>query len=97
MHAFVVRRNLAPAFLKETQPNEKLGFDETYLQLPAVIDARAVFMSRGITTTKSCICYGDHVYGDEEETYNNVEVPEGKKTVGDFLHDGSRNYSREKR
>lgn len=29
MHAFVVRRNLAPAFLTETQPNEKLGFDET--------------------------------------------------------------------
>lgn len=38
------------------------------------------------------------MYGDEEETYNNVEVPEGgKKNAGDFLRDGSRHYSGEKR
>lgn len=50
-----------------------------YLQLPAVIHARDVFMSWSIATTRASVCYGDHVCGAEEQTYNNAEVPEGKK------------------
>lgn len=38
--------------------------------------ARDVFMSPRIATTRASVCYGDHVCGAEEQTYNNAEVPE---------------------
>lgn len=100
MHAFVVRRKLAPAFISLEASKSNISHDATahksyQFNSPWVMPTTNLWASVSLLfhwqkqISKFTVCYGDHLWRAEKKTQDGTELPRDKKT-GDFLHIESR-------